>query len=51
MWFTRKQREVAARVEPAARQPGAVKSAADCAASHTRAAEGSFREREIRLPR
>ncbi|MBK9360894.1 MAG: hypothetical protein IPM99_07030 [Rubrivivax sp.] len=31
--------------------PSKVKTAADCAACHTKAAEGSYREREIRLPR
>ena len=45
-WFQREHREVAARFGTPA-----VKSAVDCAACHTRAADGSFREREIRVPR
>ncbi len=46
-WFLREHREV-----PAAtwRHPQ-VRSASQCAACHTRAAEGSFRERELQLPR
>lgn len=54
-WFTREHREVAARLAPAARPASAAAratvAASDCAACHTRATEGSFREREIRLPR
>jgi hypothetical protein len=46
-WFRHKHDEVA----PAAFRRPAVKSAANCGACHTRAAEGSFREREIRVPR
>ena len=45
-WFTREHREVAGVIGTAR-----VKSATDCAACHTRAAEGSYREREIRVPR
>lgn len=45
-WFRREHREVQSRFGSPA-----IKSAADCAACHTRAAEGSFREREIRIPR
>lgn len=45
-WFRREHREVQAHFGTAA-----VKGAADCAACHTRAAEGSYREREIQLPR
>ena len=44
-WFRREHREVDGRFGR-----GAVRGAADCAACHTRAAEGSYREREIRLP-
>ncbi|MFO1329654.1 MAG: cytochrome C [Rubrivivax sp.] len=44
-WFQREHREVRGRFGSAA-----VKGASDCAACHTRAAEGSYREREIRLP-
>ncbi len=45
-WFQREHREVrnSFAVEP-------VKSAANCAACHTKAADGSYREREIQLPR
>ena len=45
-WFVRKHREV----EPAIWQQAAVKSAANCAACHTRADQGSFRESEITFP-
>lgn len=45
-WFVREHRE-ARQLFGTAR----VKGAADCAACHTKAAEGSYREREIRLPR
>lgn len=45
-WFGREHREVAARFgNPAVRR------ASDCAACHTQATQGSYREREIRLPR
>lgn len=46
-WFQREHREL-----PAAtwRHPQ-VRSASQCAACHTRAAEGSFRERELQVPR
>ena len=46
-WFQREHREV-----PAAlwRDPR-VKSAANCAACHTQAAQGDYRERNIRIPR
>jgi len=46
-WFLHKHDEVA----PATFRRPAVKSAANCGACHARAAEGSFREREIRVPR
>ena len=45
-WFIREHDEVPAPVW----KRRDVKSAANCAACHTQAAEGSFREREIRLP-
>ena len=45
-WFQREHREVQSRFGSAA-----IKSAADCAACHTRATEGRFGEREIRIPR
>ena len=53
-WFQREHREVAARFgTPAVNGAvnGAVKGASDCAACHTRAVDGSYREREIRVPR
>jgi mono/diheme cytochrome c family protein len=46
VWFKRHHREVADSIW---RDPK-IKSAANCAACHTRAAEGSFREREIVMP-
>jgi mono/diheme cytochrome c family protein len=45
-WFQREHRQVQALFGSAK-----VKGAADCAACHTRAAEGSFHEREIRIPK
>ena len=45
-WFVRKHREVEAPIWKQA----AVKSAANCAACHTRADQGSFRESEITFP-
>lgn len=45
-WFGREHREVAARFGTPA-----VRRASDCAACHTQAPQGSYREREIRLPR
>lgn len=45
-WFVRKHREVA----PQIWKQAAVKSAANCAACHTRADQGSFRESEITFP-
>lgn len=45
-WFKRKHHEVA----PADWHHAKVKSPANCAACHTRAAEGSYREREIVKP-
>lgn len=45
-WFVREHDEVAAAVWKDPR----VGSAANCAACHTRAEAGSFREREIRMP-
>ena len=44
-WFQREHREVRSRFGSSA-----IKSASDCAACHTRAVDGSYREREIRLP-
>lgn len=46
-WFKREHRKVAA----SAWRDGRVKSASNCGACHTRAEEGSYREREIVLPR
>ncbi len=46
-WFTREHREVPA----ATWKLPAVKSAANCAACHTRADDGDFSERHIRIPR
>lgn len=46
-WFVREHDEVAAAVW---KRP-AVKSAANCAACHTDAERGGFRERNIRIPR
>lgn len=46
-WFIREHDEIAADVW---KRP-AIKSAANCAACHTQAAEGSFRERDIRIPK
>lgn len=45
-WFVREHRKVA----PAVWQLPSVKSPAQCAACHTRAEVGSFRERELRRP-
>ena len=46
-WFRREHRKV----PEAAWRDGQVNSAANCAACHTRAEEGSFRDLEIRMPR
>lgn len=46
-WFIRKHDEVA----PATWKLPVVKSAANCAACHTRADQGEFNERDIRIPR
>ena len=46
-WFVREHNEVPT---PTWKRP-AVKSAANCAACHTRADQGEFRERDIRIPR
>ena len=46
-WFIRKHEEVTA---PTWKLP-AVKSAANCTACHTRADQGDFNERDIRIPR
>lgn len=46
-WFIRKHDEVA----PATWKLPAVKSAANCIACHTRADQGEFNERDIRIPR
>ena len=46
-WFVREHDEV----RPATWALRAVKSAANCAACHTRADQGEFRERDIRIPR
>ena len=46
-WFIRKHDEVPA----AAWQRPAVKSAANCTACHTQAAQGDFNEQSVRIPR
>jgi diheme cytochrome c len=46
-WFIHEHREV----PPAAWKHPAVKGAANCAACHTTAEQGDFRERNIRIPR
>jgi mono/diheme cytochrome c family protein len=46
-WFVREHDEVA----PASWKRASIKSAANCAACHARADEGSYREREIRIPK
>ena len=46
-WFIHEHREV----PPAAWKHPAVKGAANCAACHTTAGQGDFRERNIRIPR
>ncbi|HEY0856478.1 MAG TPA: diheme cytochrome c [Albitalea sp.] len=46
-WFVREHDDVG----PATWKRPAVKSAANCAACHTRADQGEFRERDIRIPR
>jgi len=46
-WFVREHREVSASTW----KLPAVKSAANCAACHTQAEQGDFRERNIRIPR
>lgn len=48
-WFLRKHR--AGEVPPELWRHAAVKSASNCAACHTQAAQGRFNEHEIRLPR
>ena len=48
-WFLRKHNE--REVPPAVWKRAAVGSAANCAACHSHAAQGSFSEREIRIPR
>ncbi len=48
-WFLRKHR--AEEVPPELWRHVAVKSASNCAACHTQAAQGRFNERDIRLPR
>lgn len=45
-WFQREHDEVS---DATWRRPS-IKSASNCAACHTKAAEGSYREREIRIP-
>ena len=46
-WFVREHREIAL----ATWQRASIKSPAQCAACHTQADAGSFREREIRIPK
>lgn len=46
-WFLREHDEVSA----ATWKRPAIKNASNCAACHTKAAEGDFRERNIRIPR
>jgi hypothetical protein len=48
-WFLRKHNE--REVPPAVWKRPAVGSSANCAACHTQAAQGSFSEREIRIPK
>ena len=48
-WFVRKHNE--REVPPAVWKRAAVGSASNCAACHTQAAQGSFNEREIRIPK
>jgi mono/diheme cytochrome c family protein len=48
-WFLREHN--AHEVAPAVWKRAAVGSPANCAACHTQAAQGSFREREIRIPK
>jgi hypothetical protein len=48
-WFLRKHN--AREVAPEVWKRAAVGSAANCAACHTQAAQGSFSEREIRIPK
>ncbi len=45
-WFVRKHRKV----EPAVWQRASIRSASNCAACHTNAAEGNFDEHRIRIP-
>jgi len=45
-WFVRKHDEL----DPAIWKQAAIKSAANCAACHTRAEKGSFKEHEISFP-
>jgi cytochrome c553 len=47
-WFVHEHSE---ELPPGIFKSAAVKSASNCAACHTRAAQGSFSEHEIRLPR
>ncbi len=46
-WFVREHREI----DPATWKRKAVGSASNCAACHAQAAQGSFSEREIQIPR
>lgn len=46
-WFVREHREL----PPATWARPAIKSATHCAACHSRAEQGEFRERDIRIPR
>lgn len=46
-WFVREHDDI----PPATWARPAIKSAANCAACHTRADQGEFRERDIRIPR
>lgn len=46
-WFQREHRDIA----PAIWQRPAIRSAANCAACHTRADQGDFNEHAIRIPR
>lgn len=48
-WFLRKHNE--REVPPAVWKRAAVGSASNCAACHTNAAQGSFSERDIKIPR
>jgi hypothetical protein len=49
-WFRKEHRDGHDGLTPAVWKSPAVKSAANCAACHTQAAQGDYRERNIRIP-